>query len=210
MKKNFLPFVLVITIFVTFSGCERLDVVANYAVKSFSELSSTVPGGVVKENAGHTIYSPDRTESFIYGDNILLSFDLVPFINAGLNSNSLNGYIFIIEKRLIIRANISGSDSISAITAFEETLRKNRKNLSYHMDHDVFEFELGSGNSFRWAKDLRSNIRDMVFVLNPASLVPMGIDTEKLAGWRLTDVPVRDSNGKMTTAQRLLKFFNIK
>jgi hypothetical protein len=51
------------------------------------------------------------------------------------------------------------------------------------MDH--YGVNLANGNLFEWAKDMNTNDKDMVFVLNPEPFVSAGVKPDNIEGWVL-------------------------
>lgn len=75
---------------------------------------------------------------------------------------------------------------------------------------------LGDGNLFEWAKDMKTNRstnenqdKDIVFVLNPEPLIAAGVNPDKVKGWVYTTVKV-DIDGKPTDVYKFLKPFNLQ
>jgi hypothetical protein len=76
------------------------------------------------------------------------------------------------------------------------------------MDH--YGISLGNGNMFEWAKDMTTNDKDIVFVLNPDPFITAGLDPNRVEGWVYAKVTVDDENGKPIQVDRLLKPFNLR
>jgi hypothetical protein len=68
--------------------------------------------------------------------------------------------------------------------------------------------DLGDGNLFEWAKDMRTNDKDMVFVLNPDPFIAAGVDPNRVEGWVFAEVTVDDADGKPIQVYKILKPFN--
>ena len=62
---------------------------------------------------------------------------------------------------------------------------------------------------FEWAKDMGSNDKDIVFVLNPEPFIEAGADPEAIEGWIFGKVKVMDAKGRMIEADKLLKPYNL-
>jgi hypothetical protein len=62
---------------------------------------------------------------------------------------------------------------------------------------------------FEWAKDMSTNDKDIVFVLNPEPFIKAGVDPNKIEGWAFAKVTVDDANGKPIEVDKILKPFNI-
>lgn len=204
MKKTILLCLLSTALF-ALSACQATDVVANYAIKSFDEITPVLADKILKSDKNVTIISPSDTERFVFGSEPKLSFSIAPFIAAGLDITKLPSEIIATDTEIVIAVQNS---SVTNPT-FEKLIRENRNSLEYHTDHDIYELLLGNGNAFRWAKDINSNERDIVFVLNPEPLIAAGLDPEKLDGWKFTKVKVME-DGKTIEVDKLLKVNNIK
>jgi len=61
---------------------------------------------------------------------------------------------------------------------------------------------------FEWAKDLSTNDKDIVFVLNPEPFLAAGVDPNDVEGWVFAKVPV-DVDGKPAEVDKLLKPFDL-
>jgi hypothetical protein len=75
------------------------------------------------------------------------------------------------------------------------------------MDH--YGINLGDGNLFEWAKNLNTNDKDIVFVLNPEPFIKAGVDPNRIEGWIFAKVPVEDEKGRMIEVDKILKPFDL-
>ena len=216
MKKKIISFlaaamyaVTVIASAIMLSASPKLDVVANYALDSFKSLGEEIGGigGGIELNGFakplYDVHSPDGTEVFSYGESVKLTIDIESFSAAGADDSRL----------AITSDNVRGVDTSSvsdrsAFGVFESVLRSNRHALEYHQDHDLFELHLGRGNTFRWAKDPRTNTRGMTFVLNPRPFIERRLEPEELEGWVLANVSIMYGPEKGRTVPRLLKNYS--
>ena len=205
--------VIVIASAIMLSANHKFDVVANHAADSFKSLGEEIGlsghGGPLYE-----VFSPDGTEIFSYGESVRLTVDIGWFKAAGFDPEKFGGEAAADDSRLTIISNqVKGVDiayvnARGAFDVFETVLRSNRHALEYHMDHDLFELHLGRGNTFRWAKDWRTNTRGMTFVLNPRPFIEAGLDPENLAGWSFANVNIMYGPKKGQTVPRLLKNYS--
>jgi len=85
-----------------------------------------------------------------------------------------------------------------------------RKRLGYHAALKHYGVMLSDAAMVEWAADLAKNDKDLVIVLDPAALRRAGVAPENVAGWTLADVPVEGADGKMTTAEKLLKAYDLR
>ena len=88
-------------------------------------------------------------------------------------------------------------------------MRQHRNVIGYHGALDHYGVSIGAGNLFEWAKDLRANDKDIVFVLNPSPFIDAGVDIAGIQGWVFAKVTVDDENGKPVEVDKLLKPFNL-
>jgi hypothetical protein len=106
-----------------------------------------------------------------------------------------------------------GTDQPAAgmVYAFKQLAAGWRDRIGYHEKLDHYGIALGGGNMVEWAKDLATNDKDLVFILNPEPLLAAGLDPAKLAkaGWILAKVDTRDAQGKAIQVERLLKPFGL-
>ena len=218
MKKRIIFFfaaalygVIVIASAITLSANPKLDVVANYAVESFESLGEEIGLRGGNEQL-YDVYSPDGTEAFSYGESVRLTVDPVWFIAAGFDPDKFGGEAAVEDSRLtIISDHVEGvvvTNDDNIFDTFEKVLRSNRHALEYHMDHDLFELHLGGGNTYRWAKDWRTNARGMTFVLNPQPLVEAGLEIENLEGWTFANINMMHGPERGQTVPRILKNYS--
>jgi hypothetical protein len=206
------------------AACEKLDVVASDSERAFGEMLEKIPGGARNDtSAGVWRLSVDGTARFAWAIqpgaasplDLLLEFDAAPFIAAGLDTANppdgftLEGNTLRTGLTLGVRDDGKGGEP-AALASFRRIARARRDILGYHTALGHYGLSLGGGNMFEWAKDLAANDKDVVFVLNPAPFAAAGVDTNRVAGWVLAEVPVDDENGRPTTAMKLLKPFNLQ
>ena len=95
------------------------------------------------------------------------------------------------------------------VTSLKQILASYRDRVGYHEKLDHYGIALGDGNMVEWAKDMATNDKDLVFVLNPQPLIDAGLDPAKVAGWVFAKVEVKDANGKTEQVDKLLKPFSL-
>jgi hypothetical protein len=164
-----------------------------------------------------------------------LAFSAAPFLSAGLDLASLapsKEITYAIEDGMFMLhfewsgealKPLEGADgkplaapgidqpAEGMVHAFKQLAAGWRDRVGYHEKLDHYGVALGGGNMVEWAKDLDTNDKDLVFVLNPEPLVAAGLDPAKLkkAGWILAMVDTRDAQGKPVQVERLLKPFGL-
>lgn len=95
------------------------------------------------------------------------------------------------------------------VATFKQIIASYRERIGYHEKLDHYGFALGDGNMVEWAKDLATNDKDLVFVLNPEPLIQAGVDPAKVEGWVFAKVEVKDANGKYVAVDKLLRPFEL-
>lgn len=235
MKKNFTSYTAVVAVIlvgsvVFFSGCAATDVVAKVAVSSFENLVKASGERVVFSEASGlwTIGSPEADVVAISSDfsrsaaneivasDMRFSLDAAPFLAAGMNPEKLvsqDGVAYsLIDSKLEIGFEI-GTAKFSAPSLdkyFAQIVRTHRDRISYHKALDHYGIMLGGGNMLEWAKDLGTNDKDIVWVLNPEPFANSGADVNAIAGWIHAEVETMDAAGAKIKVWKLLRPFNLK
>lgn len=226
MKKTMLIIIAAVAV-VALTACgltKNLDVVGKGSITSFEAVLEAIPENVEPDemNAGWSLGAPDGTVRFIWsGDysrsplhDVMLELTAKPFINAGLDTGKLPDNIMFYEDKLMVGKKLGNDkpedqDSITPIAAYKQIVDLYRDSIGYHTALDHYGVNLGEGNMFEWAKDMDTNDKDIVFVLNPEPLIKAGVDPEKVEGWVFAKVPV-EVNGKKAEVEKFLKPFNLK
>jgi hypothetical protein len=209
MNKKLFALLLLPVLALSLTACQGTDVVANTAVTSFSALLAAAADKVQPTDTGYAFTSPAGTERFLFGDTIAMELELAPFVNAGLDTAKLpEGYAAAGDKLVISAANAGYTREATTAALFEKLVRNNRAAIGYHAPLDHYGLKIGKAGAFEWAKDLKSNDKDIVFVLDPAPFIAAGVDPAKVEGWAFMPVDITE-NGKQVTVDRLLKPYNI-
>lgn len=226
MKKVFLG-VIVFGLILTFVGCQATDVVGKVAVTSFESIVSVDPSQVAFDemNNGWALTSPGG-ERFVWGKDFsavdmpdfMIELDATPFINAGLEGEKLDKdmYLFNPETNvLMIHAEVGtdtlgASDTTQPMDSFKAIVNAYRESIGYHEKLDHYGVKLGGGNMFEWAKDMKTNEIDIVFVLDPAALIDAGVDPLQVKDWVFAEVEVKDDAGKDVLVEKFLKPYNLQ
>jgi hypothetical protein len=143
----------------------------------------------------------------------MLEFDVLPFLKAGLDPEKLPGQFVFFEDRLMIGIKL-GEDVLeyheepTPLLAFEQIADLKRDSIS-HAQFDHYGVDVGNGNMFEWAKDMKVNGKDIVFVLEPKPFVAAGLDPEDVDGWMFAKVRGK-IDGKMVEVDKLLKPFDLQ
>ena len=225
MKRTaiFLSIVLMLAV-----SCERLDTVGNYSIRSFGELLDGAPGLVYlvyrnSEKGGWSLEAPDGNARFFWSGNsaasplfdVMIEMDAEPFIAAGLDVSKLpDNFYFNSENNFLAVGTRLGIEQYdgedSPLALYERIVKFRRDMIGYHGAMDHYGINLGDGNLFEWAKDLNTNDKDIVFVLNPEPFIRAGVDPEKIEGWAFAKVPVEDEKGRMIEVDKILKPFDLQ
>ena len=212
----------------TGAGClelqKNLDVVGKGSIVSFDAVMKAIPDNVAADevNGGWSLLAPDGSVRFIWGDNfsrtplydVMLEFDAAPFLKAGLDPEKLPEQFVFFEDRLMVGRNL-GDDALeyseekTPLAAFEQIVDKKRDSIGYHAQFDHYGVDVGNGNMFEWAKDMRVNDKDIVFVLEPEPFVSAGVSPEAVDGWLFAKVTVK-VGGKMAEVDKFLKPFDLQ
>jgi hypothetical protein len=206
-------------------SCGKLDVVGKDSVRSFQALLETVPGGAASDEAygGWTLAAPDKSARFVWSRNyaesplgdVMIIFDAAPFTGAGLDTAKLPENITLSGGKIIVgkklgREELRYAGEPGPLASYEQIVSLKRNSIGYHGALDHYGVNLGDGNLFEWAKDMETNDKDMVFVLNPEPFIRAGLDPGKAEGWVFAKVPADDENGKPVEADKLLKAFDLR
>ena len=213
-------------------SCAETDVVGQVAATSFDAVvaklgdkvgkSDSDPAWQITSPAGdHFLISQDFSRPNIDGESpdFELEFDAAPFITAGLDVTKLpmtEGLKSMVEDGKFMLhfewgdAPLKAAEGGTEVTAtFRQILATYRDRIGYHEKLDHYGFSLGDGNMVEWAKDLTTNDKDLVFILNPEPLIKAGLDPNKVEGWVFAKVEVKDANGQAQQVDKLLKPFNL-
>jgi hypothetical protein len=150
--------------------------------------------------------------------DVEFEFDAAPFRAAGLDVAKLPmiaGIKYELEDDTFMLHFELGStafaaDAKTSIKAtFSELVRTQRNRIGYHEQLGHYGIALGNGNMFEWAKDMKKNDKDIVWILNPEPFQAAGVDPAKIQGWVFAKVEVMNDKGEMTVVDKLLKPFDL-
>ena len=207
------------------ASCGKLDVVGQNSIPTFEAVLQAVPERAVFDdvNGGWSLAAPDKMARFVWSrdwstsplHDVMLELDAAPFLAAGLNAEALPDSIAFFDNMLMVGTKL-GTEKLTykgeatPLASYEHLVKQSRKSIGYHGALDHYGVSLGDGNLFEWAKDMSTNDKDIVFVLNPAPFIAAGVDPNKVDGWAFAKVTVDDENGKPIEVDKLLKPFNLK
>jgi hypothetical protein len=223
-KKTVLLFTVVLALSAIVLSCGKLDVVGSDSVKSFDKVLRQIPQAVTpdEKNGGWSLEAPDGSVRFIWSRNyaespradVMIEFDAAPFIAAGLDPQKLPGGFTVSEGKIMTGTKLGGetlryAGEATPLASYEQMVKLKRNAIGYHMAMDHYGVNLGGGNLFEWAKDMGTNDKDMVFVLDPEPFLRGGVDPDRIAGWVFTKVRVDDEKGKPVDVDKILKPFDL-
>ena len=206
------------------AACTQLDVVGTDSVKSFEKLMAATTPLVSEDemNGGWSLKAPDGTVRFIWSKDfskspihdVMLELDATPFVNAGLDIAKLPegmaySNMLMVGTKLGNQA-ITYTGEATPFASFQKIVELKRENIKYHTALDHYGVDLGNGNAFEWAKDLSTNDKDIVFVLDPKVFVDAGVDPLKVEGWVFAKVKVDGADGKPVEVDKFLKPFSLQ
>ncbi len=223
MKKRFI-FALLLGI--TLSGltaCGKLDVIGDKSEESFEAVLNAMQASVATDNQfdSWSLNSPDDEARFVwtkdFGEteiDVMLEIDAQPFIEAGLDISKLPQEMVSGDKLVVGidlgYENITYTGDASPIASYKKLVEHYRYNITYHTAMDHFGVDLGNGNMFEWAKDMKNNDKDIVFVLNPQPFLEAGVDPAKLVTWVYAKVETMDEKGNEVEVEKILKPFDLE
>lgn len=199
-----------------FAGCASTDVVAKYSPNSFDAIISTDPG-LVRDNTtvDHYYYltvdgSATLRISHDYDmtgtEDLVMETALKPFTDAGLDPAKLGTGYRVDGDKLLLTADFgkgTGQKKTVRESLFE-AVAADRKVLGYHQALDHYGIKLPAGK-FEWAKDYKTNDKDIVFVIFAKPLADLGVDVQNIEGWAFKTM--QDADG--SDIDVLLKPFNL-
>jgi hypothetical protein len=216
MKRLTTIFVISALAIVTLTSCTSLDVVGTDSVRAFGEVLNALPAkpDISDSDSGWTFSADGSATLGISPGMLVVYIDPAPFIAAGLDVTALTPLPNQSVSSLGISFYTPGYDMLNEnppetpLAAFENSIKANRSAVGYHTALDHYNIDFGGGNMFEWAKDISTNDKDVVFVLNPEPLIAAGVDPNAVEGWSYAAVPV-EIDGKATDVFKFLKPFDL-
>lgn len=224
--KRFFVAVAVMALALALAGCQNADVVGRYAITSFEAILNTLGDNVAADeiNGGWSIRSTGG-ERFIWSrdfsaenyPDLMMELDATPFLDAGLDPVKLDQAAYRYDpsaKILWVQAELGQevftySGEAKPLDSFKQIVAAHRDSIGYHETLDHYGVALGNGNMFEWAKDLETNDKDMVFVLNPQPFIDAGVVPEKVKEWVFAPVEIRNDQGNKEMVDKFLKPYNL-
>lgn len=224
MKKKLFMITLSLLLILTLAACADTDVVGTESVDSFEKVLGAMENNVAEDemNGGWALTSTDGSERFIWSKDyssgqphdLMLEFEAQPFIDAGLDAAKLPAGI-LIEDKIMVGSKLGDEEltydgGATPLASYEKLVDLYRDRVKYHADLDHYGVEVGGGNMFEWAKDMGTNDKDIVFVVDPKMFTDAGVDPAKVEGWVFAKVKVMDEAGKPIEVDKFLKPFSIQ
>ena len=225
--KKLIIIVLGLTLAISLTACQATDVVGKGAVTSLEAVISNLPEPVSTDevNNGWSLKSPGGERFVLSKDfsseakpDLMMEFKAKPFLDAGLDPNKLDKGTYLYDPNgdmLMVHSEL-GNDKFKndsntkPIDSFKEIVKTHRDNVKYHEKLDHYGMAFGGGNMFEWAKDIKTNDKDIVFVLNPKPFIDAGVDPTKVEGWIFTKVEIKNEQGNAELVDKFLKPYNLK
>lgn len=223
MRRNPFKIALFLVFTLMLSACSQLDVIGSKSITALEQVLNAIPDKVSPDEVygGWSVTAPDSSVRFIWAKDfsiskdydILMEIDAKPFIEAGLDMTKLPagmavGDSIMVGTDLGDKSPKEGQDD-SPVAAYAGLVALYPGAIQYHAAMDHFGVSLGNGHAFEWAKDMTTNDKDMVFVLDPKVFIDAGVDPERIQGWVFGKVETMDKSGRMITVDKLLKPFNL-
>lgn len=223
MKKKIVMITMSLLLLFSLAACAEADVVGSSSIDSFNKVLKEIPDNITADelNGGWALTAPDGSARFIWSKDyssgtphdVMLEFDAKPFIDAGLDVSKLPAGMIIEDKIMVGTAlgdeELTYDGEITPLASYEKIVELKREQIKYHADLDHYGIDLGDGNVFEWAKDMETNDKDIVYVLNPQVFIDAGVNPENVEGWIFAKVKVMDEDGKPIEVDKFLKPFDL-
>ena len=204
----------------------KTDVVAQYAKRSYASMLEALPAesSARRSDEGWELSAPDGSAAFFWDPSAtrengrhaaVLRTPVAPFLEAGLNPELLpegmvrDGMLTFSVDADQERGESAVSGEETPASAFDAVIDACRDRIGYHFQLGHFGLELDGGALLEWAGDLAENNLDLVFALDPETLIRAGVNGDHVAGWTLGTIIVHDPSGRKVEVPKFLKPFNL-
>lgn len=205
------------------TACGKLNVMGDSSEKSFEEMLISMQSRIYSDDrfGGWTLMAPDGEARFVWTKDfsktttdVMLELDAQPFIDAGLNISMLPKEMLAGDK-IIITADlgderVSYMGEASPLDSYKKLVKKYKDSVACYTSLDHYGISLGDGNMFEWAKNMKTNDRDIIFVLNPKPFLDAGVNPAKLETWVYAKLETVDENGNKVEVDKILKPFDVE
>jgi hypothetical protein len=219
--------IAVLAMVTALAGCSGTDVIGKVSVTSFDSVLTAVGDKVTTDemNNGWSLQSPGGERLVLSKDfsstgkpDLMMELNAKPFLDAGLDPTKLpeGTYWYDAATSLLMVHSEQGTDKFTyagdptPLDTFKQIVATHRSIIGYHEKLDHYGVAFGNGNMFEWAKDMATNDKDIVFVLNPQPFIDAGVDPAAIKEWVFAKVEVKDANGKKELVDKFLKPYNLK
>lgn len=139
-------------------GISSLDVVGKESINSFQAVLDNAPQTIITDEmtGGWTLFSPDGNTRFIWSKNysesplhdVMIVFDVRPFINAGLDIERLPENITIIDGMMMVGTKLGNEElvytgEVTPLASYEQIVKLKRTAIGYHGALDHYGVNLG-------------------------------------------------------------------
>ena len=194
MKKAVIIIMTLVVIGAALAGCAAIDVVLKYSPGSLNAILTAYPElATDNTTANHYFYVTADNETTLKvshdydltgTEDIVIQTPLQPFVAAGLDVTKLGDGFRADDTMLYVTGDYGQGtgmkDTLSE--ALFESVAFDRSMLTYHQALDHFGIKL-PGGKFEWAKDDKTNDKDIVFVIAATPLADIGVDVQNIDGW---------------------------
>lgn len=215
MKRLMMTGLCVAMTSVVLFGCASTDVVLKYAPESLKAIDKDFAVLTAASDEDTFVLSVDNTTSLLVssdfaktnGMDIVIETPITPFLAAGLDTTKLPEGYLVKEDMLLLTADYgNGSGNKDNLTdALLAATKANSDALSYHLELDHYGIALTRGK-IEWAKDYKTNDKDIVFVLQAKPLAEIGVDVQQVEGWIFATMKEEDGG----SIDLLLKPYDLK
>jgi len=216
MKKTLLIASMTVLTTVILTGCKGTDVVLQYSPDSFQSIVNQYPDLVADNTMTDHYYSltvDGETTLQISHDyeltgtgDIEIQTPLKPFTDAGLDPAKLGAGYQTTDDMLVLTADYGNGDGMkdTVTDSLFESVKSDRSMLTYHQELDHYGIKMTAGK-IEWAKDYKTNDKDIVFVIKAQPLTDLGVDVKNISGW--TFATVQEADGRNVDV--LLKAYDL-
>jgi hypothetical protein len=204
----------------------KTDVVALYAKRSYASMLASLPASSSAKQSGEgwAFSAPDGSAEFFWDASPAkgsgrhaaeLRTPAAPFLAAGLDPALLpegvlrDGTLTFSVGADQTKDENAASGSETPASAFDAVVDSCRDRVGYHFQLGHFGLELDGGALLEWAGEPAENALDLVFALDPETLLRAGVNGERVDGWALGTVIVHDPSGRKVEVPKFLKPFNL-
>ena len=222
MKKFMVLGALSAAAMIGLTACSQTDLVGKVSITSLDTVLKLSDVKTDEMYGGWSLTAPDKTARFFWSSDfkvstphdVMMEVDAKPFIDAGLDTARLPAGMFVDGKIMVGQelgeTAFPSSAKATALASYEQLVKLKRETIGYHEKLDHYGVDLGNGNKFEWAKDIDTNDKDIVFVLDPQILIDAGVNPANVNGWVFAKVEDMDAAGKPISADKFLKPFDLE